>query len=129
MSTAIDTLRPVIDRLDAMADAATGVQRDYLEHVIDAITTAFMAPATGTMRAWMQAHDGMTVATVQVTNKSGQTWAPTGRTIDARRASYVELSGSRRDYSGMRVQHVTEDCLIVSDSWHTIAYVIERDLT
>lgn len=93
--------------------------------VVALIRDALDAPARGTMRAWMEAHNGDVVTTVQVHRDNGQAWSPTGRTVDATRAGSVQLSGSIRDYRGMRVLHATDDVLIVSDSWHVIAYVDE----
>ena len=122
MSTArpLDVLAPVIDRIEENA-----TERFALD-IARLIRGAYDAPAKGTMRAWMEAHHGDIVTTVQVNRDTGQAWSPTGRTVDATRAGSVQLSGSTRDYKGMRVLHATDDVLIVSDSWHVIAYVDEN---
>lgn len=80
---------------------------------------------SGTMRAWMQAHDSQRVHTVQVDNRSGAVWVPLSRAINSREfAGSVTLDGSIRPYAGMRVLHSAPDLLVVADSWHTVAYVV-----
>jgi hypothetical protein len=41
------------------------------------------------------------------------------------KASFVTLSGSRRDYAGMHAIGMTDTAFIVADDTHTIAYVVE----
>lgn len=79
----------------------------------------------GTMRAWFEAHDGAKVTTIQ--SRANGTWAPTGRTVDASRATYVQLDGSRRDYRGCAVAHADDRVLIVTtdDDTTEIAYYVE----
>ena len=109
------------------------MESPYAAHVADLITRTLEYRPEGTLKAWMIRHHGESVTTVQVTNETGQAWSPGHRTIDAKRAAgHVELSGSRRDYAGMRVlagplQSVEfeDECIIVGDDWHTIAFVIE----
>lgn len=96
-------------------DAPSVVSRHY-----DYVTAA---PASGTLKAWMQAHHGQEVHTVQVGRNGSMPWAPTGRTVDASRASFVTLGGSRRDYAGMRTLHATTDAIIVADDWQIVFYV------
>jgi hypothetical protein len=83
-----------------------------------------MPPATGTMKAWCQSHDNAKVLTVQKDNFRGTFWIPLPRIIDAtKRAGAVFFDDSARDYSGMTVLSSSEEMLIVSDEWHTIAYL------
>lgn len=122
-ATPLEVLDTVVARI---IENATG---HFAIDVANAIRSAYDAPARGSMRAWMEAHNGATVTTVQVHRDNGQAWSPTGRTVDASRAGSVRLDGSTRDYRGMRVLHATDDVLIVSDSWHVIAYVDEDAVT
>src|SRR5690554_3821390 len=118
MSTATEALAPTLDRL-AASDS------DYSRGVAAIIRDTLSGKPTGTLRAWMERHNGRQVTTLQVHNGNGTAWAPTGRTIDATRAGSVILSGSTRDYKGMRVIAASADCIIVRDDWHTVAYVVE----
>ena len=118
MASTRETFAPITDRLGTS-------NSDYSQHAARLILTALDAPAKGTMRAWMERNNGCKVTTVQVNRNDGTAWAPTGRTIHATRAGSVQLDGSTRDYAGMKVRHATPECLIVSDNWHTIAYLIE----
>ena len=96
--------------------------------ISDGLILAIQSPASGTMRKWMESHDGQAVHTVQIDNETGTSWSPLGRTIRARgsRVGFADQDGnvSARDYAGMRVLHVTESALIVADDWHTIAYLV-----
>lgn len=77
---------------------------------------------TGTLKAWMQAHDGEPVDTLQVTivvARDGHSvieperpWAPGSRRIDATRAAVVLLNDSRRDYAGVTT-FLTEEKIYV----------------
>lgn len=118
MASTRETFAPVTERLGTS-------NSDYSRHAARLILEALDTPASGTMRAWMERHNGRKVTTVQVDQRTGSAWAPTGRTIHATRAGSVRLDDSTRDYAGMRVQHTTTECLIVSDDWHTIAYLVE----
>ena len=103
------TLSALIENATPLAlNAATGIER------------ALESPASGTMRAWMEAHNRQTVTTIQIDNRNGSGWFPTGRTIDAR-PSAVFLDRSAHEYRGMKVLHATGSALIVGDDWHTIA--------
>lgn len=82
---------------------------------------------SGTMKSWFQNHHGDYVTTIQVTNVTGEAWAPTSRVVDSSRSTYVTLKGSARYYAGMRVIAVTDCVLIVADEWHTIAYFAEME--
>ena len=124
--SAIEVLQPTLDRLkgQAVADAD-----NWVAGIVLAVEDALASAPTGTMHKWMIEHDGQVVTTIQVHNSTGTAWTPTGRTIDAGTRSSVKLSGSRRDYAGMRVIATTDDVLIVADDGHTIAYVIESSVT
>lgn len=79
----------------------------------------------GTLKAWMQRHDGDPIDTLQTTitvARDGglsepmwvsvieprRPWAPGSRRVDATRAACVLLDGSRRDYTGVTTFLVTE---------------------
>ena len=74
------------------------------------------------MKAWMESHHGERVYTHQRDKRTGTIWEPGPRTVDATRATYVTLDGSRRDYAGMKVIEKTTGQLIVADDWHHITY-------
>jgi len=82
---------------------------------------ALNLPAAGTVRAWMNAHNGDTVRTLQATvHTSGDVysvWTPGPRTVTATRAGSVQLDGSTRDYAGLRVAAATPDTLIAVTTW------------
>lgn len=114
----MNVFEDILGRLDKnIKPVAGGISRDIRE--------ALRSPASGTMKAWMQARDGKRVHTVQVDNDApARVWIPQNRVIDASRATLVEFDGSARYYSRMRVLHTTERCLIVADETHTIAYLV-----
>lgn len=116
----MNVLEPILGKLESSPV-------EYSRVVAATIREALDAPAGGTMRAWMERHSGRDVTTVQAANDGSSVWAPTGRVIDASRATFVEFNGSTRYYAGMRVLHTTDSVLIVADEWHTIAYVIEGE--
>lgn len=72
----------------------------------------------GTLRAWMRAHDGARVRTLQVTmplrpegsvnEDEMRFWAQGPRIADAARAACVLLGGSRRDYAGVTTTVATQ---------------------
>lgn len=66
----------------------------------------------GTMAAWFKARNGGAVDTLQV-KRSGAPWLPGPRKVDASRASFVLLDGSRRDYAGTRVLGADDTTLVV----------------
>lgn len=70
----------------------------------------------------MQQHHGKRVYTQQRNVITGDLWEPGPRAVDATRATYVMLNGSRRDYQGMKIVEKTEDQLIVADRAHYIIY-------
>lgn len=123
MSTKTDhadtVLAPLLGRLGD--DPTT----DFVDAIVTRVREALRAGPKGSLRAWMQAHDGQLVTTLQVSNGAGTVWCPTGRTIDASRAGGVVLSGSTRPYRGMVVAGATDAAIVVADDWHTVAYVIE----
>lgn len=92
---------------------------------VAALTRGMEGRAGGTMRAWMEAHDGQDVHTLQATVTNERThvgevrsvWQPGARTVDASRAGGVQLDGSRRDYAGCRVVSASDDVLIVATTW------------
>lgn len=81
----------------------------------------------GTLKAWMQRHDGEPIDTLQTTIKVARAgsgvieperpWAPGSRRVDATRAATVLLDGSRRDYAGVTTFLVTERGYIGFASW------------
>jgi hypothetical protein len=94
--------------------------------ILDTIDTVQTAPhRSGTFRKWMEAHNGQTVTTIQLDTIRETVWAPTGRTIDTSRASFVQLSGSSRYYAGCAVIHSTDTELLISDGAVKILYLIE----
>lgn len=112
-------LAPVLDKLAAGNDAMRSIH-NRLRPMVDS------PRPTGTMAAWFAGHNGAKVTTVQVNNQTGHVWTPTGRVVDARTyKGKVLLGGSARDYKGMRVIAATDSELIVSDDWHTVAYLVE----
>lgn len=107
---------------------AAAVERVYAA----ALTDGTPRPA-GTMRAWMQAHDGQTVDTVQVRHDGAQGWAPTGRTIDAHSTAGAvhfgypdedEPNWSARYYAGCVVVAASPDGLIIDDGYLVVAYAL-----
>lgn len=121
MTTTAATFAPI---LASLTRTTTPDQLTGPAATVHTALSAPHAPASGTMRAWMQAHDGESVHTVQVTNHNGQVWAPLSRTVDAHtRAGSVILGDSNRDYAGMRVLSAAPHLLIVADDWHTVAYI------
>lgn len=113
-----ETFAPV---LQALANNGDTLAR----HAHVTLSAVIHCKPRGTMRAWMQGHNGHPVTTIQVNNETGNVWAPTGRIVDATRASHVLLGESRRAYAGMTVLAVSPGALIVRDETHTVAYVIE----
>lgn len=77
-----------------------------------------------TMREWFQENHLKKVHTIQC--EGGRYWKPLFRVVDATRATYVTLDGSRRDYAGWRVEVATSRTLLVSNrktgDW--IAYIL-----
>ncbi|QUE25390.1 hypothetical protein SEA_FIZZLES_96 [Microbacterium phage Fizzles] len=94
--------------------------RDEIENILENGVTE------GTLRAWMERHDGEPIDTLQTTIKvvlkladsdrnalvptiePQRPWAPGSRRVDATRAACVLLNGSRRDYAGVTTFLVTE---------------------
>jgi len=99
----------------------------FVQDTVRDVRTALESGPTGTMRQWFVKNHGKTVTTIQCESTANPgRWMPTGRTIDAETFfGRVLLSGSAREYRGMRVLHATPRVLIVADDWHTIAYRIE----
>lgn len=114
----VTVFAPIIERL-------TTSDHDVSRIVGQTVADTLTLPASGTLRAWMQAHHGGKVTTIQIDQNNGSAWAPMGRTVDASRASSVKLDGSTRDYAGMRVKHTAPNCIIVADDWHAIAYIAD----
>lgn len=88
----------------------------------DALSHAAEYPCQGSAKRWLQAHNGKSVDTLQLSvyldgaelagGVAGSLWAPIGRTVDASRATYATLDGSRRDYSDLSVIHESENILV-----------------
>lgn len=99
------------------------------------------APAEGTARGWFASRDGAEVHTLQATITAApdaapdaamaarSVWTPGARRVDASRASYVTLGGSRRDYAGLRVIAATPGALLglaeFGEDWHVVLYTAE----
>jgi hypothetical protein len=95
------------------------------------ITMLDEAPTTptGTMKAWMEAHHGMKVDTLQVQGERN-VWAPAARTVDAtNRAGCVFLDGSAREYRGCRVVGADENSLVVTSDPDGFAALIVYRVT
>lgn len=117
MTNTTDAFAPTIAKLEGLGD------NPFAKRFLAGLTAPRVAPK-GTMRAWMESHNGQTVDTVQITNRTGDSWTPIERKIEATRAGKVLLNDSARDYKGMRVLSATDSVLIVADDWHTIAYIV-----
>ncbi len=112
ITTPLQRLRDVVRQNDTITACS---------NVLDALNNP--RPA-GRMRDWMTLNHGRKVTTIQV--GPGGTWAPTGRTIDAKtRATMVRLDGSTREYAGFRVIHAYPRVLIVESVDTAVAYVLE----
>lgn len=106
--------------LNTLSTLANVIERNY-DKLPSALTSAMAEPAkSGTMRGWFESKHGQAVSTIQISESGG--WAPMARTVDASRATYVTLDGSRRDYAAMVVIHADSDVLIVDGKRETIAY-------
>lgn len=116
-TSGLETIRAAGHKLAAMTSNRTA------QLIATELLAAIDGTARGTMKAWMQARNGLYVQTLQVDNRTSVMWAPGARIVHSRPSTYVQLDGSRRDYAGMRVIAVTATALIVADDWHTIAYV------
>ena len=101
----LNTLRGQIDTMEAPGPWAP------FYRVLTVLPTG---KGVGTLKAWMQAHDGQRVSTYQV-KANGSTWGPGPRTVDASRAGSVSLDGSVRDYAGMLVMVSDSDTMVAYD--------------
>jgi hypothetical protein len=85
------------------------------------ITDAVSDGARGTMRAWMEAHNGARIETLQATVSIDggirDLWTPGARILDATRSTFATLNGSRRDYGGCRVLAAGDETLIIVTPW------------
>ena len=115
-----ETLAPILATIEAAESAG---RHDAVAIWRKALSEAPTA-ASGTMRAWMSARDGMTVDTFQWGNDGRNPWAPGPRTIDASRAGSVTLDGSTRYYAGMRVIGASDAALLVRDDWQSVLYIV-----
>lgn len=114
-----------VDKLAGLAHGGNNSARYMLAHIQPMVD---VPQRSGTMKAWFTARDGATVHTLQVDNRNGGIWAPLSRVADSHSAAgKVALNGSWRDYAGMHVVAAAKDALIVTDDWHTIAYVVQPD--
>lgn len=81
--------------------------------------------ARGTVKAWMQAHHGAAVHTLQIGLNGRNPWCPGRRIVDARsRATGVLLDGSLRGYVGARVLLASDDVLVLATSYQVAMYVV-----
>lgn len=75
----------------------------------------------GNLKTWAGQHHGTKLETLQVTlNPDGKitgAWQPGGRTLDATRAIYAMLDGSREDYKGISVIHADDQCIAFTYPW------------
>ena len=81
---------------------------------------------TGSVKSWMQAHDGQSIDTLQV-NVSPQgvltnAWNPGPRTLRSTMQAtrfWFETGGghSSREYAGMRLEAVSDTMLVASTLW------------
>lgn len=112
--------------LEAMFTALRGAYSSASEReVIDTWERLFEgSEASGTLRSWMQEHDGEQIDTFQYDRHTSRPWVPGVRTLDATRATFFELGGSRRDYAGMIVLASTPDHIAAADSggWQICLY-------
>ena len=108
-------------------DACKKTDHYDAKRIVEVLDVEF-PPATGTMKTWCELHDGQNVLTIQRDNHTGGFWIPFAREVDAHsRATSVSFESSVREYRGMKVVSASRDLLIVADSWHTIAYIIQSN--
>lgn len=103
----LDAARAVVEYAQSMGNTSMG---EWFRDV-DAVG---VAGASGTVKSWASAHHGSQIATLQVTD-TGSAWVPRVRTLDASRATFVTLDGSRRDYAGTRVVAATPEVIAFVD--------------
>ena len=81
---------------------------------------------TGSVKAWMQAHDGENIDTLQANvNAEGvitSAWNPGPRTLRSTQQATqfgfeVGEEQSRREYAGMRLDAVSDTMLVASSQW------------
>ncbi|QNL30065.1 hypothetical protein SEA_CASEND_98 [Microbacterium phage Casend] len=115
------TLGVARDRVQSVVNQLRAYPGDdhVAQYWVDEIETILETGRTeGTLKAWMQRHDGDPIDTLQTTIRvadGGQAiieparpWAPGSRRVDAARATRVVLDGSSRDYAGVTTFLVTE---------------------
>lgn len=88
---------------------------------------------TGSVKAWMQAHDGKNIDTLQV-NVSPQgvltnAWNPGPRTLRSTQQAtrfWFEVGDehSSREYAGMRLEAVSDTMLVASTLWGNTTQVM-----
>ena len=98
------TVLQVIDEL---------IPREHRERYMNAFSSATSGRERISARRWMESHDGAQVNTLQA---GRHPWAPGAREVDASRATYVKMDGSRRDYAGLRVISASESALFAFDT-------------
>ena len=86
----------------------------------------------GTMRAWIQAHNGKRVDTLQASHSGRNIWAPLGRTVDAmshagRVSLLTEDGASARYYAGCRVIGSSATVLAVTSDDALIIYRVSGE--
>lgn len=100
----------ILDSIPESKDNGVG------EYWARSIREGLEARTGGTLRAWIQDHDGDAVDTLQVDILLDQAepaglvngWAPGARRISAERKTYALLGGSRRDYAGVTTLVATD---------------------
>lgn len=120
MDYARDACHVIIGRLETMP-APT---RIIAERIIDETLNTVRCGPLGTARVWFERNAGKNVHTLQITRADGALWIPLSRLIETR-PSGVILGGSLRDYAGLRVAGVSQNCLIVENDSTVIAYTLE----
>ena len=121
----IGDLRDAVERASVRVTtdagrSAVSLAREWL----DAAPTT----AHGTMRSWFESVPyGAGVHTLQL-GYGGRLWAPLFREVTARRATFVEIGGSRRDYAGMAVLASDATTLTVASVGEVILYRVAGEV-
>ena len=127
-------------RLTEIAHRFLGENSEWFEPFIRAAN----APNRGTLKAWFAGKHDTQVDTLQFSvwlrgadlgnHVPGSLWTPAYRTVSTDRASYVTLSGSRRDYAGITHIYSDDTIFVGYDSTSAdgqislVAYKISSDL-
>ena len=123
-SVGMDTRSSLDERFAPALTSLGGSTHPDAAAIKQQLLAVIAAAPSSTMAQWCRDHHGQAVHTIQITNDTGEVWAPTGRVLDAQSfAKKALFDGSAREYSGMRVLANSGEALIVTDDWHTIAYL------